>query len=283
MADQLCIAHVFAHKHTHVVSTKYSIIKDTTMQDKHINQWNPNAYNTHAHFVSEMALPVVDLLDPQPGEAILDLGCGEGTLGLAIAQRGADVFGIDISTEMIEQARRNGLKSEEMSVTEMAYIEQFDAIFSNAMLHWVRQSETAVAKIVQALKPGGRFVAEFGAAGNIHAIVEAMRETFEANPEYGVFENPWYFPTPKAYAQLLQRYGMEVEYIERIPRPTPIDDIANWLIVFTNGITKNLSTEQSEDFRRTVRDKLRPTLYSDKDRWVADYVRLRVKAVKMSA
>jgi 2-isopropylmalate synthase len=250
------------------------------MNNNSTNQWNAEAYHHHAHFVSELALPVIDLLDPKAGESVLDLGCGEGTLGLEIGHRGAEVFGIDLSPDMVAQARINGLEAEVMDVTRMSYTEQFDAIFSNAMLHWVHQSETAVGNIVRALKAGGRFVAEFGGAGNIQAIVEAMRKTFGAHPEYGVFKNPWYFPTPETYAQLLIRHGMRVESIELIPRPTPIDDIANWLSLFTNGVTQHLNTEQTDAFRNEVRERLKPTLYTQSDGWVADYVRLRVKAHK---
>jgi len=249
---------------------------------KETNTWNPTRYAQHANFVSELALPVVDLLDPQPGETILDLGCGEGMLGLEIARRDAKVLGVDLSQEMVERAQSNGLDAEVMSVTDMPYIEAFDAVFSNAMLHWVRESELAIVNIVRALKPGGRFVAEFGGHGNVHHIVEAMRAVFAAHPEYGSFDDFWYFPTPEAYTMLLEKHGLVVEYIERIPRPTPIDDIANWLGIFTNGVTEHLDDAQTKRFRIQVRDRLKNRIYTEEHGWVADYVRLRVKAVKIA-
>jgi len=251
-----------------------------TDKEKETNSWNADRYNKHAHFVSELALPVVDLLDPQEDERILDLGCGEGTLGLEITKQGAEVYGIDLSPEMVTQARANGLEAEVMSVTQMPFEGEFDAVFSNAMLHWVREPEQAVAMIAKALKTGGRFVAEFGGRGNVHHIVEAMRSVFAAHPAYGKFDDFWFFPTPEAYTQILEEAGFAVAYIELIPRPTCIDDIAHWLALFTNGVTEHLNQSQTEQFRAEVREILAGSLYTQKDGWVADYVRLRVKAIK---
>ena len=251
-----------------------------TTKEKETNNWNADRYNTHAHFVSELALPVVDLLDPQEGEKILDLGCGEGRLGLEIAKQGAEVYGVDLSPEMVTQARANGLEAEVMSVTEMSFAQEFDAVFSNATLHWVREPQRAVSHIAKALKRGGRFVAEFGGEGNVQHIIKAMRTVFAAHPEYGKFDDFWFFPTPEQYTQILEKHGFEVCYIELIPRPTPIDDIANWLAVFTNGLTAHLRSSQTEQFRAEVREILKRTIYTADEGWVADYVRLRVKAIK---
>ncbi len=244
------------------------------------NTWNPTRYQQHAHFVSDLAMPVVDLLDPQPQEHILDLGCGEGTLGLEIARRGAKVLGIDLSPEMVTKAQANGLEARVMSVTDMPFVETFDAVFSNAMLHWVHESDLAVDNIARALKPGGRFIAEFGGAGNVRYIVEAMRREFADHPEYGAWEDPWYFPTPREYSAILEAHGLSVKSIELIPRPTPIDDIAHWLEIFTGGVTTHLSPEQTQAFRTRVRERLKDTIYTEEEGWIADYVRLRVRAVK---
>jgi len=249
-------------------------------KEKETNSWDADCYNTHAHFVSELALPVVDLLDPQKDEEILDLGCGEGTLGLEIVRRGAKVHGVDFSEEMVTQAKANGLEAEVMSVMDMPFEQEFDAVFSNAMLHWVREPALAVENIARALKRNGRFVAEFGGAGNVHHIVEAMRTVFQNHPEYGVFDDFWYFPTPEQYSEILIAHGFEVASIELIPRPTPLDDISHWLVVFTNGVTEHLNQSQTEQFRAEVREILTSSLYTQRDGWVADYVRLRVKAIK---
>ena len=251
-----------------------------TTKEKETNSWNADKYNKHAHFVSELALPVVELLDPKVGEKILDLGCGEGRLGLEIAKQGAEVYGIDLSPEMVTQARANGLKAEVMSATEMPFDQEFDAVFSNAMLHWVRESELAVTHIAKALKSGGRFVAEFGGQGNVQHIVAAMRTVFGRHPVYGMFDDFWFFPTPEQYTHILEQHGFEVSYIKLIPRPTPIDDISHWLVVFTNGVTEHLNQSQTEQFRAEVREILTSSLYTQRDGWVADYVRLRVKAIK---
>ena len=250
------------------------------IKEKETNSWDASKYTKHAHFVSELALPVVALLDPREGERILDLGCGEGALGLEIVRRGAEVYGVDLSPEMVAQARANGLEAEVMSVTQMPYEEEFDAVFSNAMLHWVREPELAVTHIARALKPGGRFVAEFGGQGNVQHIVAAMRTVFGRHPEYGMFDDFWFFPTPEQYTQILEQHGFEVSYIELIPRPTHIDDISHWLVVFTNGVTEHLNQSQTEQFRAEVREILTSSLYTQRDGWVADYVRLRVKAIK---
>ena len=244
------------------------------------NEWNAERYNRHASFVSELALPVVKLLNPKADEKILDLGCGEGSLALEIEKYGADVTCVDLSEDMIKKAKEKGLKAEVMSVTDMPFNQKFDAVFSNAMLHWVREGQLAIENIHRALKEGGRFVAEFGGEGNVHHIVEAMREVFSRHPEYGEFDDFWFFPSTDEYQMMLEQEGFDVVYIERIPRPTPIDDIAHWLAVFSNGVTENLSHAERELFRDEVREILKSKIYSDEDGWVADYVRIRVEAFK---
>ena len=249
-------------------------------KEQETNEWHVEKYTRHAGFVSALGMPVVDLLAPEEDEKILDLGCGEGTLALEIAKSGAEVVGVDLSEEMAEIAREKGVDAFVASVTDLPFCEEFDAVFSNAVLHWVKESRTAVKNIAGSLKKGGRFVAEFGGEGNVAHIVEAMQEVFTMHPEYGTFEAMWYFPGDKAYTKLLEEEGFRVEYAELIPRPTPIDDIANWLMVFTNGVTEHLNKEEIKIFRHEVREILKPKLYSEKEGWMADYVRIRVKAVK---
>ena len=250
------------------------------MKTKETNEWNANTYNKHANFVSVLGLPVVELLKPQIEEHILDLGCGDGTLAVEIEKYGSKVIAVDLSEEMVEKARVKGLDAHVMSATQLPYIDEFDAVFSNAVLHWVKDSEEAVKNIHKVLKTNGRFVAEFGGYGNVHHIVEAMKEVFSIHIEYGDFDNPWFFPTVKEYTEILKSQGFEVKYIELIERPTPIDDIANWLAIFTNGVTEYLTLEQKEQFRHEVREILKEKIYTTEEGWVADYVRLRVEAVK---
>ncbi len=248
---------------------------------KEKNSWNVEKYNKHTSFVSKLAMPVLDLLGDIKDKKILDVGCGEGTLAKEIAQRGAKVIGIDLSQEMVNATKAKGIEAYFCSVTALPYESEFDAVFSNAVLHWVQEAKEAVVNINKALKQDGVFVAEFGGDGNIKSIVNAMREVFKNHKEYGEFKNIWYFPSDKEYKKLLEESGFRVEYIELIKRPTPIDDIVNWLDVFTNGFTKHLSQTQVKSFRKEVREFLKTTNYTIKNGWIADYVRLRVKAVKV--
>ena len=244
------------------------------------NSWNADKYRKHAGFVSDLATPVVELLNPKEGEKILDIGCGDAVLSLTIENCGSDVVGIDLSENMVSKAIENGLDARVMSVTDMPFDREFDAVFSNAMLHWVREPKLAVENIARALKPNGRFIAEFGGYGDIINIERAMREVFDRHPEYGEIDCFWYFPTTEEYSSILEECGFEVRYIELIPRPTPIDDIANWLMLFTNGFTKHLSDSEQIAFRAEVRELLKETNHSEKEGWVADYVRIRVEGIK---
>ena len=262
------------------VTTNFIIVELEKNKMKETNDWNATTYNKYADFVSALGLPVVELLDPKKNEKILDLGCGDGTLAVEIEKSGASVIAVDLSEDMVEKAKEKGIETYVMSATQLAFEDEFDAVFSNAVLHWVRDSEEAVKNIHKVLKKGGRFVAEFGGHGNVHHIVEAMRKVFSNHPTYGSFDDIWFFPKPEEYAEILNKYGFEVEYIELIPRPTPIDDVAHWLAIFTNGITAHMNEEQKLQFRDEVREILKDKIYSKEEGWVADYVRLRVKAVK---
>jgi SAM-dependent methyltransferase len=249
-------------------------------KQKETNHWNPKTYNKHTAFVSQLALPVVDLLDPKEGESILDVGCGEGTLAIEIERRGAKVIGVDMSPQMVAEAKNSGIEAYVGSVTDLPYEEAFDAVFSNATLHWVKDARCAVQNIAKALKSSGRFVCEFGGEGNAYHVVSAMQEVFAKHPGFGVFENPWYFPSVEEYKSLLEAEGFRVEYIEHIPRPTPIDDISNWLDIFANGITSHLAKTQFEIIKSECKEILKKTNYSKDEGWMVDYKRLRVKAVK---
>jgi len=250
-------------------------------KQKETNQWNPKTYNKHTAFVSQLALPVVELLNPKEGETILDVGCGEGTLALEIERRGAKVIGVDMSAQMVAEAKNNGVEAYVGSVTDLPYEDVFDAVFSNAMLHWVKDARSAVQNIGKSLKRGGRFVCEFGGEGNAYHLVSAMEKVFANHPEFGVFDNPWYFPSIEAYTTLLESEGFKVEYMEIIPRPTPMDDIMHWLDIFANGVTEHLTPEQFETFKVECRDILKEKIYSEKEGWMLDYKRLRVRAVKI--
>ena len=245
------------------------------------NSWNPDEYKKHTGFVSQLAMPVVDLLEPKSGERILDIGCGDGTLAQEIEKRGAKVLGVDLSKEMVQKAKENGIEAMVASVTALPFVEEFDAVFSNAMLHWVKQSDLAIENIAKTLKSGGRFVAEFGGKGNAHHLVKAMELAFQKHPEFEEFVNPWYFPSPTEYKTKLENNGFQVEYIELIPRPTPMENVGKWLEIFANGVTAHLNNEEFELFKMECKEYLKEHIYTQKDGWVLDYVRLRVKAIKL--
>jgi 2-isopropylmalate synthase len=171
---------------------------------KETNNWNADKYNKHADFVSNLATPVVDLLNPIENEKILDLGCGDGTLAVEIEKFNTKVIAVDLSQSMVEKTKEKNIEAYVMSATDLNFNNEFDAIFSNAVLHWVKDSKIAINKINTSLKDNGRFIAEFGGYGNIKFLTEAMQKVFDKHKEYGEFNNPWYFPKDTDYKKLLK-------------------------------------------------------------------------------
>lgn len=243
--------------------------------------WDPERYARNARFVAELGAPVVDLLDPKEGERILDLGCGDGALTLELARRGATVVGIDSSAEQIEAAREAGLDAHVMDAAALSYVEEFDAVFSNAALHWIKNADGVITGVFQALKPGGRFVGEMGGSGNVAQIREAILEALRRRDIDGTRLDPWYFPTADAYKARLENGGFEVAYTEMIERPTPLpNEIQNWLDTFAEPFLSVLDAEARDALKDEVAAALAPDLQQDDGSWVADYVRLRFAAVK---
>ena len=243
--------------------------------------WNADKYATDAAYVAALGLPVVELLAPQPGERILDLGCGDGALSATIAARGCSVVGVDASKEMVAAARERGIDARCHSGDALEFDNEFDAVFSNAALHWMTNYDRVVACVFAALRPGGRFVGELGGAGNVQTIVTAIREVTAADQRLGAFRSPWFFPTPEEYRASLEAGGFAVTHIELIPRPTPLPaGLRSWLEIFADHATTGLEAPTREAFLDAVEKRCRPHLYSPSDGWVADYVRLRFRAVK---
>jgi 2-isopropylmalate synthase len=243
--------------------------------------WRAKDYNTHASFVSKLAFPVVALLNPKPGETILDLGCGDGTLAEEIQKTGAKVIGVDSSSNMIHAAKARGIEAHVMNGEELLFKGDFDAVFTNAALHWMIKADAVVAGVATALREGGRFVGECGGYGNIHHLVSAMEAEFSAHPEFGVFRNPWFFPREREYTEILERQGFSVDSIALIPRPTPLKTgVKEWLAIFADHAISQLEPIQKERFLSGVEERVKPFLFNQKDGWSADYVRLRFSAVK---
>jgi trans-aconitate 2-methyltransferase len=216
------------------------------------NQWDARLYDDKHAFVWKQGAALLELLAPQAGERILDLGCGTGHLTAQIAAAGAEVIGIDSASAMIDQARRTypHLRFEVADARDFTLTGSFDAVFSNAVLHWIKEPAQVIEGIRRALKPGGRFVAEFGGRGNVQAIVAALDQATQATGS-GRLEHPWYFPSIAEYATLLERGGLEVTYAVLFDRPTPLEGEAgmrHWIEMFANDLLTRVAADQREEF-----------------------------------
>ncbi|WP_297903988.1 class I SAM-dependent methyltransferase [Metallibacterium sp.] len=241
--------------------------------------WNPAQYGKDARFVSDLGMPVVDLLSPQRGENILDLGCGDGALTAKLVELGCNVVGVDSSFEMIAAAKSLGLNARVMDGQALRFTHEFDAVFSNAALHWMKNPECVIAGVWRALKPGGRFVGEFGGCGNVTSIVTALESALSSRGK--MVASPWFFPHPEEYKRLLEASGFEIKTLELIPRPTLLPgDVSGWLQTFAQPYISVLPAAQRLDFISEVVETLRPLLCDTKGDWKADYVRLRFATTK---
>jgi len=250
-------------------------------------KWDAGLYDDKHSFVWKLAAGVLELLDAQSGERVLDLGCGTGHLTAKIAETGAHVMGVDRSPEMIRQAREKypALRFEVMDAREISLNETFDAVFSNATLHWIREPEGVIAGIKKSLRPGGRFVAEFGGKGNTEELVKALGRAWERLGLTGPAPHPWYYPGIPEYTGLLEKHGFEVTHATLFDRPTPLDDgargLRNWLEMFGSAFVEGLPDAVREKLLTEIERELRPKLFQD-DHWVMDYRRLRVVARRLN-
>ena len=247
--------------------------------------WSPSLYEGQHAFVWKYGAGLLPLLDAKPGERVVDLGCGTGHLTSQIAETGADVVGIDNSPEMIGQARQNFPKLRFLlaDATSFSVDEPVDAVFSNAVLHWVLDAEGAVRAIARALKPGGRFVAEFGGKRNVAAVLDAV--TAAAAAGGWTLSNPWYYPSVGEYAAILERNGMDVRLASHFDRLTPLEEgergFKEWLEMFGGKLLAPLPERARAAVVSDAAERARGLLYRD-GRWHIDYVRLRVVAVRQA-
>ncbi len=243
--------------------------------------WDAKTYANNARFVSDLGMPAVKWLNPKIGERILDLGCGDGALTLKLREFGCEVIGVDSSSDFINSAKSLGLDARLLDGHNLNFSNEFDAVFSNAALHWMTRPDQVIDGVWKSLKPEGRFVGEFGGHGNVSAIETALRQVLW---KYGIDAdtiNPWYFPTLEDYQTRLEARGFRVNEIALIPRPTALPtNIGGWLSTFANPFIGAIAISERDAFLAEVIGSLKPSLCNASGQWYADYVRLRFSASK---
>lgn len=245
------------------------------------DNWNADLYAGKHSFVWKLSSSLIDTLAPKAGERILDIGCGTGQLTAKIAESGAEVIGIDQSANMLEEARRlfPHLQFDQKDAHDFGYAESFDAVFSNATFHWIKQPEKVIHCIQQVLKPNGRLVVEFGGKGNVHHLVASMESA--SHSLFGEpISHPWYFPSISEFSSLLDQSGLEVTQAMLFDRPTPLEGeegLRNWIKMFGTHWLSQISSTQHPEFFELVENYARSYLFQQ-GQWYADYRRLRVTA-----
>jgi SAM-dependent methyltransferase len=243
--------------------------------------WCAEGYDKNARYVSDLGMPVVELLNAKPGERILDLGCGDGVLTKKLQDMGCEVVGIDSSPELIQAARRLHINVSVRNAYDIDFEREFDAVFSNAVLHWIKDADRVIDNVFRALRPGGRFVAECGGHKCCLTIQTALISELERRGYDGWAASPWYFPTSEDYGARLAKAGFTVNYIEIIPRPTRLPgDISGFLETFAGSFTAALPLRDRQKYVDDVRDRLKPLLCGPDEVWTADYTRLRFEAYR---
>ena len=242
-------------------------------------RWDPHDYQRAGAFVPRLGHGVLELLAPRAGERILDLGCGDGSLTEQLAASGAQVVGVDVSPEMVTAARRRGIDARVEHAARLPFAGEFDAVFSNAALHWMHPLDDVLAGVRRSLRPGGRFVAECGGHGNVAAITVAVAAALSARGVDAYVRRPWYFPTPAAMRQHLERHGLRVQQLDHFARPTRLDSpMDEWLRFFARPFFAGIDEPDLSEVLDQIVEMLAPCLQEETGAWVADYVRLRFVA-----
>jgi uncharacterized protein (TIGR00369 family) len=246
-----------------------------------VQAWDPDRYARNARYVADLADSAVELLAVQPGERILDLGCGDGALTERLVRLGGDVVGVDASPEQVAAARRRGVDARAMDGRQLDFRDEFDAVFSNMALHWMVPVDEVIAGVCRALRRGGRFVGEFGGHGCIAAIVAAIYAALARRGLDGRAVNPWHFPGADDYAGRLSAHGLRVDFVALVRRPTILPgDFSGFMETFGDAFTRAVETSERQAFVDEIRESLRPTLFDPARGWIADYVVLRFAAGK---
>lgn len=244
-------------------------------------EWDPGRYARTAAFVPEFGREVVELLAPRPGERILDLGCGDGVLTQALVATGAEVVGVDASPEMVAAACARGLDARVADGRQLSFEAEFDAVFSNAALHWMANLPAVIGGVRRALKPGGRFVGEMGGEGNVASVEAAIETVFERRKLNASRLNPWIFPGVDGMHHLLHQRGFHVLHLELFERPTGLPgDVTDWLATFAGTFLAAVPPHERAAVVAEIRDDLAESQRREDGTWWVDYVRLRFAAVR---
>lgn len=255
--------------------------QNTRGADPSSQHWDSERYRRNAAFVSEFGRELLDDLAPCMGEDILDLGCGDGTLGVAIAKRGGNVVGIDFSPDQVKAARARGITAHVGHGAHLTYENDFDAVFSNAALHWMHPPEDVVRSVFRALRPGGRFIGEMGGIGNVATVQRALFDALSRCGVDGEAFDPWFFPSPESYRDILEETGFTVSEIGLFDRPTPLPgDLIPWLETFAESFLSAVDFAHRASLMDEVRAAVRADLHTPEEGWALDYVRLRFHAEK---
>lgn len=255
------------------------------MEEKAKQTWNTDLYNEKHSYVYKYGEDLLNLLEPKKDEKVLDLGCGTGHLTNLIASSGADVTGLDMSPNMISDAKKNypTLNFITADATNFNFSEEFDSVFSNAVLHWIKEKEKVIKCVYNSLKKDGRFVAEFGGKNNIHRVQTALKDELRrAGFTQNAGLNTWFYPSVAEYTALLEEAGFTVNFVRYFKRDTFLkdgDNIADWLEMFAKSFFNNVEDPEKVKIIDKVQERLSKTNFKD-GKWFIDYVRLRFIATK---
>jgi len=248
-------------------------------------KWNPTLYDNSHDFVSKYGEGILSYLNPKPGETILDLGCGTGDLTKEIFLSGANVVGVDNSADMIAKARTKypDIEFQQMDARKLKFDTRFDAIFSNAVLHWIPEKEKVIERMHSLLKENGRIVLEFGGKGNNQQMLKALRDSFKKR---GFYDNAkidfWYYPSIGEYTTELEKLNFRVIHATHFDRITPLKSsqgIKDWFLMFGNYFFVGIPDTEKEEILNEVQNNLTVTHFID-GVWNADYKRIRIVAIK---